>query len=138
MRGNAGENHWRWAGGLVEQSCQVCCKKFKAKPSAKRKYCSLNCVYKTTRGVPNRNSQWKGENVSYKALHVWVARWRGTPSECEECGDTSDRKYEWANISKEYKRDLSDWKRLCHPCHIRFDDSVSKGVLTRKLNRRTT
>jgi hypothetical protein len=132
---NSNVNHWNWKGGLVTKQCLVCRAEFTSKPTAKRKYCSLNCVYETTRGAPNRNSQWKGSDVSYSTLHAWVARWLGTPSECENCGTTTSKKFEWANVSKEYKRDLSDWKRLCHPCHIKFDDSVNKGVLTKKLRR---
>lgn len=138
MNEPTGAEHWNWKGGTTfkEQNCLVCGAVFRAKPSAKRKYCSLDCVYATTRGAPNRNSQWKGNNVGYKALHIWVSRWLGKPSKCEDCGTTEAKKFEWANISKEYKRDLDDWKRLCHPCHIKFDDSINKGVLTKKLNRK--
>lgn len=67
---------------------------------------------------------WKGDKIGYFALHSWVTRKLGKPSKCEHCGDTSERKYHWANISKMYKRDLSDWVRLCIPCHMKFDDSV--------------
>lgn len=64
---------------------------------------------------------WKGESVGYTALHSWVRRILGTPSKCEDCESTTEVKYEWANISKEYKRALSDWKRLCGKCHMKFD-----------------
>lgn len=55
----------------------------------------------------------------YKALHDWVRRHRGTPSLCEVCGTTTAKTYHWANLSQEYKRDLSDWRRLCPTCHMR-------------------
>ena len=31
------------------------------------------------------------------------------------------KRYHWANISGEYKRDLTDYKRLCVSCHRYFD-----------------
>lgn len=64
---------------------------------------------------------WKGDEVGYFALHVWVVRNLGRPSGCEHCGTTEKRKYEWANRSHEYKRDLTDWIRLCVPCHKAYD-----------------
>jgi len=64
---------------------------------------------------------WKANSVGYVALHSWVSRMLGRPNKCEDCGTTKAQKYEWANISKEYKRDLADWKRLCGKCHMKFD-----------------
>lgn len=68
---------------------------------------------------------WKGDKVGYYALHAWVRRNLGTPSECSECGFTSDnrRQFHWANISHEYKRDLDDWARLCVMCHKAYDSN---------------
>lgn len=31
------------------------------------------------------------------------------------------KRYEWANISGEYKRDRSDWVMLCPSCHRKID-----------------
>lgn len=42
----------------------------------------------------------------YRSLHIWVERQKGKPNHCEKCGDTSDRRYHWANVSGEYKREL--------------------------------
>lgn len=81
-----------------------------------------------------KNSGWKGENVSYFGLHAWVQRKLGAPSKCEnkDCvyprlnsrGKilTKPGKFHWANRSKVYKRDLSDWVRLCANCHSKFDN----------------
>ena len=55
----------------------------------------------------------------YRSLHLWVERRLGKRQECWECGTTEDRRYHWANISGEYKRETSDWRRLCVPCHFR-------------------
>jgi hypothetical protein len=64
---------------------------------------------------------WKGDKVGYFGLHGWVERQLGTPQKCEVCGSTTARRFEWANLSHEYKRDVNDWKRMCTSCHRKFD-----------------
>lgn len=64
---------------------------------------------------------WKGDRVTYSALHSYIRSRLGTPMKCEHCRMEDKKKYEWANISKEYKRDLDDWVRLCTKCHRAFD-----------------
>lgn len=68
-----------------------------------------------------KHPQWKGDEVSYVGLHMWIRRKLGKPNKCEHCKTEEERLYHWANISKEYKRELSDWIRLCVPCHKRYD-----------------
>jgi hypothetical protein len=70
---------------------------------------------------------WRGDNASYGALHTWVRNHAGTPNYCENCKTSDKRKrYEWANISREYKRELSDYKRLCVNCHRKYDSEYRK------------
>ncbi len=66
---------------------------------------------------------WKGDNCGYRVLHLWVSKQLGKPKYCEHCKSTDKphRSYQWANISKAYKRDITDWMRLCVPCHIKYD-----------------
>lgn len=64
---------------------------------------------------------WKGEKVSYRSLHSWVERRLGKPKQCANCGTTVSKRFSWANVSHEYRRDLSDWVRLCGVCHIKYD-----------------
>ena len=66
---------------------------------------------------------WKGDKVLYNGLHKWVARMLGKPTTCEKCKkpNLAGRQIHWANISHEYKRDLSDWIRLCQSCHRNYD-----------------
>ena len=68
---------------------------------------------------------WKGDDVGYDALHSWVKKELGQPSRCEHCKTTKRRKYHWANKSGEYRRLLSDWIRLCVPCHSKYDHARS-------------
>ena len=67
------------------------------------------------------NNKWKGDKVGYYALHDWIERQLGKPKKCEECGTTENRMYHWANKSHKYKRELTDWLRLCVPCHKIYD-----------------
>jgi len=70
-----------------------------------------------------RNNKWKGDEVSYAGLHIWVKNNLGNPIKCEFCGkiETNRRKINWANKSHEYKRDLNDWFALCGFCHYKYD-----------------
>lgn len=69
---------------------------------------------------------WKGDNVGYNALHSWINRKLGKPNTCENCKKSGlvGRQIHWANVSREYKRDLTDWKRLCKKCHEIYDHAV--------------
>lgn len=86
--------------------------------------CSRECYYERLRNIVKRDEEspnWKGDDVGTDALHGWVIRKLGRPSKCEHCLTQEPRKYEWSNISQEYKRELSDWQRLCVPCHSKYD-----------------
>lgn len=73
----------------------------------------------------NKNIFWKGDNVSYRALHSWVVRWLGRPNKCERCGRVGYGHWmHWANLSGNYLRDLSDWIRLCAKCHVNYDQEL--------------
>lgn len=120
------------------RKCETCHSEFRAVKdfkTRKQKFCSKDCYTKywlagispyidrTGSGKKGpENPGWKGDDVGYHGLHKWVQRELGKPSVCEHCGDTSARKYEWANLSHEYKRDLYDWVRLCTPCHRAYDN----------------
>lgn len=64
---------------------------------------------------------WKGDKVGYHGIHVWIKKMLGKPSQCENCGTTESYRFEWANISGQYLRDISDWVRLCVRCHRLID-----------------
>lgn len=78
------------------------------------------------------HGKWAGDEVGYSALHQWLRRRYGDPCMCEVCGTCDPgRKYEWANISYEYRRDRSDFKRMCISCHRKYDKR--SGTKNRKL-----
>lgn len=62
-----------------------------------------------------------GSNSIYRAIHKWVERRLGKPMVCWECGVEGRSRYHWANVSQQYLRDESDWKRLCVSCHKKLD-----------------
>ena len=77
--------------------------------------------FKKEETMAEKNVNWKGDNVGYHGLHKWVARKLGKPSYCAYCQSTDIKAYYWANISHAYKRELSDWVRLCAKCHSAYD-----------------
>lgn len=110
--------------------------------------------YSNSTGLPVRkglvglressNHQWKGDKVGYYALHDWVERNLGKPKKCSNSFCYYPRlnrknklilfptKYEWANVSGDYKRNLSDWVRLCTSCHRHYDSIKNRIRLINK------
>jgi len=91
------------------------------------KVCSRVCYYKYLKRIRPRDEKswaWKGNKVGREALHNWVQRHLGKPNFCEHCKSKSCKRYEWANKSQKYKRELSDWIRLCPKCHAKYDYSI--------------
>lgn len=117
------------SASTVKLICKECLSSFlvyqstlKTKPY---KYCSKICYDKNRVSLRGKdNPSWKGDNIGYFGLHSWINKQLGKASKCEQCGAVKN--VEWANKSKEYKRDLNDWKALCRSCHHVFDDIASK------------
>ena len=133
----------------IEKPCKICGKMMILVPSyvKSKATCSHECMVEYARKcnlgrkVPKeqrkrisqaqseeKSSHWKGTNVGYSALHKWVKRQLGIPRYCAYCQKVkrSHRQYNWANISKTYKRELSDWIRLCASCHKLYDNGKIK------------
>ena len=131
--------------------CKQCEKAFKTYPSRQAKFCSVACSqlgherkgrpagtpawnkglkgFRAGEKRPNarmpkgeENIKWAGDSVKYRALHMWVERQLGKPSECSNCSVIAyGHGMHWANKSQDYKRDVSDWLRLCAKCHVSYD-----------------
>jgi len=69
-------------------------------------------------------SNWQGDNVKYSGLHKWVRKKFGKPQVCSMADGTCSKTFEWSNISGKYKRDRTDWQRLCVSHHRRYDNSI--------------
>lgn len=68
-------------------------------------------------------TDFKAGRTQYVDVHKWAYRYWGAPMTCEFCNETKQSNYSihWANISGEYKRERSDWLRLCAKCHYHYD-----------------
>lgn len=69
---------------------------------------------------------WKGNKVSYFALHNWIYRILGKANHCDKCGlyripKGKKRFFQWSSKTKKYSRNLKNWWQLCIPCHLEFD-----------------
>ena len=66
------------------------------------------------------------EEAKKKISDSLIRKQLGRPDTCEHCGINGLRglKIHWANKSREYKRDLSDWLRLCVSCHKKYDSKM--------------
>jgi hypothetical protein len=78
------------------------------------------------------NGMWKGDNVSYAALHDYIKYHLPKAKLCQMCNELPP--YDLANISGEYLRDLNDWYWLCRKCHMVSDGRYySKNPKTGKF-----
>lgn len=77
-------------------------------------------------------ANFKGDDVGYGALHIWVKSKLGKPEICVHCGGHEN--IQWANKSHEYKRDLNDWLSLCGKCHMRYDRINGWGKAAKKFS----
>ena len=75
--------------------------------------------------IREKSVNWEIENVSYRALHKRIQKEKIKSDVCEDCGVKTNR-LELANISREYKYDINDFKWLCKKCHVRFDNLSEK------------
>lgn len=71
----------------------------------------------------------------YYATHQWMYKNYGKANKCEDCGDKEALAYDWANISKTYKREREDWKQLCRSCHQRFDMTPEKKARLKQISK---
>lgn len=70
-----------------------------------------------------KNSSWKGDRASYKAMHQRLYATRGRPFPCSVCGTTTARAYDWANLTGHYANPM-DYAPMCRSCHWRHDGTI--------------
>ncbi len=74
------------------------------------------------------NHNWKNSKEK-GPIHGWVEVRKGKPKKCEVCGENNKNKiYDWANIDHKYRRKLSDYIRMCRPCHRKYDYGRRKSI----------
>ena len=70
---------------------------------------------------------WKGDNVGYHALHLWVRSRLPKPQYCQICHKISSC-YDLSNITGIYNREFKNWKYLCKSCHVRYDKIYERNL----------
>jgi hypothetical protein len=80
-------------------------------------------LVKETTARGERHYEWKGQDAGYRAKHVWINREAGRASYCfnPNCLAPNSTRFQWANVSKEYRRDVNDYIPLCATCHKNWD-----------------
>ena len=92
---------------------------------SKGKHFSQEHRYKISQSRQNEgNGMWKGDSVGLSGLHAWVRVRLLKPKKCFECKDKPPM--DLANVSGQYKRDLSDWEWLCRSCHMKKDGRLMR------------
>jgi hypothetical protein len=76
------------------------------------------------------NPQWKGDDVGFNSLHEWIRNHKPKTNRCEMCNE--EKRLEIANISGEYKRDITDYKWLCRRCHMESDGRLNRIISRNK------
>lgn len=108
----AGNKYKKINGVWYRKRCLDCGEWIK---SIKAKRCK-ECHLKTSTAVKMPSG------YSYGAIHRWLIKNYGKATYCQNkrC-DNKSKVYEWANISKEYQKDINDYLQLCKGCHVRLD-----------------
>ena len=70
-----------------------------------------------------KNPYWKGDKVTYVALHLWVKTRLPKPEKCQDCNIKPP--LDLANITGIYNRELKNWKYLCRRCHMLSDGRMA-------------
>lgn len=65
---------------------------------------------------------WKGDNITYYALHYHIRKYLPKEQYCKHCG--LEKRLDVANITGIYNRDLKNWLRLCRKCHMINDGNI--------------
>jgi len=112
----------------IYRNCQKCGIEFYIQPSQINYRPHIYCSFKCRGGAPSNlrhgkgklSPSWKGDKAGYFALHEWVRSNYKTADHCEYDPSHQGR-FEWANISGSYLRDINDWVQLCAKCHRQYD-----------------
>jgi hypothetical protein len=88
--------------------------------------------------VPENNPNYKGNNIGYIGLHLWLRKISGHPKKCLRCGKFGkEEKGQW-NIDfalikgMKYERKVENFIGLCSKCHRAYDSSETWNQNMRK------
>lgn len=77
--------------------------------------------------------------TKYLKLHYWIRKNLGVAKYCSNDKTHIAKVYDWANISGEYKKDLSDYRPLCRSCHCKehFTEKKRRKFIGNKFHCRS-
>jgi len=83
---------------------------------------------------------WKGNNVTYRMIHMWLVAKFGKANTCEnvDCSGKSET-FEWALVKGcSYERQRENFIRLCKSCHTSYDmtDEARKNMSLAHLGKK--
>jgi recombinational DNA repair protein RecR len=116
-------------------TCEECGKKVKEQRTKRCWDCHVRFFKENWVMVGKDNGKWKGDDVSYTALHNWVRRHKPKIELCEIC--KKNKATDVSNISGKYKRNIRDYQWICKPCHrIRdgYTNNFKINYISSKLN----
>lgn len=64
----------------------------------------------------------------YQKAHRWIYKNHGKATYCTNNSIHRTKRFEWANISKNYLFDIKDWKQLCVSCHRKYDYTEEQRI----------
>lgn len=91
--------------------------------------------------VKDKNSNWKGDNASYSAFHMYLRKNYGNPLICESCmkigakGLAGRWNIDWAlKIGFEHDHKRENYLQLCRSCHMKYDMTDEKRNFMSKVS----
>ena len=99
---------------------------------------SPKVIEKARQRKGDKHPNWRADQTGYGNKHSWLKRNYGKANRCKNKGCVYPRtnsngkvllkpkRFDWANISQKYKRELSDWTQLCGSCHKKYDMGLIK------------
>jgi len=79
------------------------------------------------------NPMWKGDEVGYGALHLWVTEKYPKKEVCECCGKVDPCDLANKGI---YNRELKNWEWLCRKCHMVKDGRLKRFAVEKTITKR--
>lgn len=71
--------------------------------------------------MSERRKEWADKRITqYHSIHYWVKKRLPKTEACSWCGNQSLR-IELANLSGDYKKEVSDFVWICVSCHKKYD-----------------
>ena len=82
--------------------------------------------------ILSRKTFLTGYNLNYNNIHHWIRYNYGKATKCQNkyCPKNLIKRFEWASISKEYKKDIKDYIQLCTSCHRSWDSNKIEIITT--------